>query len=76
MPVLCLNFTFYPIMQISSPLPKVGTNIFTIMSGLAAETGAINLGQGFPDYPMDQELHQLVAKAMATGHNQYAPMPG
>ena len=63
-------------MQISSPLPKVGTNIFTIMSGLAAETGAINLGQGFPDYPMDHELHQLVTKAMATGHNQYAPMPG
>lgn len=63
-------------MQINSPLPKVGTNIFTVMSGLAAETGAINLGQGFPDYPMDQELHQLVAKAMAEGHNQYAPMPG
>jgi methionine aminotransferase len=46
------------------------------MSGLAAETGAINLGQGFPDYPMDAELHGLVAKAMANGHNQYAPMPG
>lgn len=63
-------------MQLRSPLPKVGTNIFTIMSGLAAETGAINLGQGFPDYPMDRELHELVAKAMADGHNQYAPMPG
>ncbi len=46
------------------------------MSGLAAETGAINLGQGFPDYPMNAELHGLVAKAMADGHNQYAPMPG
>jgi methionine aminotransferase len=46
------------------------------MSGLAAETGAINLGQGFPDYPMDAALHGLVAKAMAAGHNQYAPMPG
>jgi methionine aminotransferase len=46
------------------------------MSGLATETGAINLGQGFPDYPMDAELHELVAKAMADGHNQYAPMPG
>lgn len=46
------------------------------MSGLATEVGAINLGQGFPDYPMDAELHQLVAKAMADGHNQYAPMPG
>lgn len=63
-------------MNLISPLPKVGTNIFTVMSGLATETGAINLGQGFPDYPMDQELHQLVAKAMADGHNQYAPMPG
>jgi len=63
-------------MQLRSRLPKVGTNIFTIMSGLATETGAINLGQGFPDYPMDAELHELVAKAMADGHNQYAPMPG
>jgi methionine transaminase len=59
-----------------SRLPKVGTNIFTIMSGLATETGAINLGQGFPDYPMDAELHELVSRAMAEGHNQYAPMPG
>lgn len=63
-------------MNLQSKLPKVGTNIFTIMSGLAAETGAINLGQGFPDYPMDAELHGLVANAMANGHNQYAPMPG
>ena len=63
-------------MILPSRLPKVGTNIFTIMSGLASETGAINLGQGFPDYPMDSELHELVAKAMADGHNQYAPMPG
>jgi methionine transaminase len=63
-------------LNLQSKLPKVGTNIFTIMSGLATETGAINLGQGFPDYPMDAELHGLVAKAMANGHNQYAPMPG
>lgn len=62
--------------MLTSKLPNVGTNIFTIMSGLATEVGAINLGQGFPDYPMDAELHQLVAKAMADGHNQYAPMPG
>jgi methionine aminotransferase len=54
----------------------VGTNIFTIMSTLATEVGAINLGQGFPDYPMDPRLHRLVAKAMEDGHNQYAPMPG
>lgn len=46
------------------------------MSGLAMETGAINLGQGFPDYAMDKELRELVSKAMADGHNQYAPMPG
>jgi methionine transaminase len=63
-------------MHLKSRLPRVGTNIFTIMSGLATETGAINLGQGFPDYPMDADLHGLVAKAMADGHNQYAPMPG
>ncbi len=63
-------------MHLPSRLPKVGTNIFTIMSTLAAETGAMNLGQGFPDYPMDEQLHQLVAKAMRDGHNQYAPMPG
>lgn len=62
--------------MLQSKLPAVGTNIFTIMSGLATEAGAINLGQGFPDYPMDEALHQLVAKAMADGHNQYAPMPG
>jgi len=46
------------------------------MSTLATDTGAINLGQGFPDYPMDSALHRLVAKAMENGHNQYAPMPG
>jgi methionine aminotransferase len=46
------------------------------MSTLASETGAINLGQGFPDYPMDAALHRLVARAMEEGHNQYAPMPG
>jgi methionine aminotransferase len=63
-------------MFLPSKLPRVGTNIFTVMSGLATEAGAINLGQGFPDYPMNPELHQLVTKAMADGHNQYAPMPG
>lgn len=62
--------------MLKSKLPTVGTNIFTIMSGLATEVGAINLGQGFPDYPMDAALHELVAKAMVDGHNQYAPMPG
>jgi len=63
-------------MQLNSKLPGVGTTIFTVMSGLAAKTGAINLGQGFPDYPMDPELVELVNKAMRDGFNQYAPMAG
>lgn len=46
------------------------------MSRRAAEAGAINLGQGFPDYPIDPRLPELVQQAMAEGHNQYAPMPG
>jgi methionine transaminase len=63
-------------MQLNSKLPNVGTTIFTVMSGLAAKTGAINLGQGYPDFQMDEELVDLVDKAMKDGHNQYAPMPG
>jgi methionine transaminase len=63
-------------MQINSKLPAVGTTIFTVMSRLATDTGAINLGQGFPDFPMDAELVELVARAMRDGFNQYAPMPG
>ena len=63
-------------MNFNSKLPNVGTTIFTVMSGLATKTGAINLGQGFPDFPMDPELVELVAKAMQDGFNQYAPMPG
>ncbi|MCX7036613.1 MAG: methionine aminotransferase [Proteobacteria bacterium] len=59
-----------------SKLPDVGTTIFTIMSRRAAELGAVNLGQGFPDYPIDTRLAELVADAMREGHNQYAPMPG
>jgi methionine transaminase len=59
-----------------SRLPKVGTNIFTVMSTLATDTSAINLGQGLPDFPMDPALHRAVAKAMEDGFNQYAPMPG
>ena len=53
-----------------------GTTIFTVMSGLATKAKAINLGQGFPDFPMNAELVELVAKAMRDGYNQYAPMPG
>ena len=61
---------------IHSKLPGVGTSIFTIMSALATESKAINLGQGFPDYPMSEELTSLVNEAMRDGHNQYSPMPG
>ena len=63
-------------MNFNSKLPNVGTTIFTVMSGLATKTKAINLGQGFPDFPMNAELVELVAKAMRDGFNQYAPMPG
>ena len=60
-------------MQITSKLPNVGTTIFTIMSGLASEYNAVNLGQGFPDYQMNEELMALVNEAMSKGYNQYAP---
>jgi methionine aminotransferase len=63
-------------MNISSRLPDIGTSIFTIMSKMALEHGAINLSQGFPDFPIDPNLIQLVNQAMINGHNQYAPMPG
>ena len=63
-------------MQIKSKLPNVGTTIFTVMSSLATEHKAVNLGQGFPDFPMSEELTAKVAEAMRNGHNQYAPMPG
>jgi methionine transaminase len=61
---------------IDSKLPHTGTSIFTVMSALAAEHKAINLGQGFPDFPMDQELAALAAKAIMDGKNQYVPMAG
>jgi methionine aminotransferase len=60
----------------ASKLPDVGTTVFTVMSRRAAEAGAVNLGQGYPDYPIDPRLAELVQQAMAEGHNQYAPMPG
>jgi methionine aminotransferase len=62
--------------QIISKLPDVGTTIFTVMSQLALECHAINLGQGFPDFFMSEELTQLVNKAMKDGHNQYVHMNG
>lgn len=61
---------------IQSRLPQVGTTIFSVMSALAAEHKAVNLGQGFPDFPMSSELIALVNEAMTNGFNQYAPMPG
>lgn len=60
----------------ASKLPRVGTTIFTVMSRLAGETGAINLGQGFPDFDPPERLRALVAGHLAAGHNQYAPMAG
>ena len=59
-----------------SKLPEVGTTIFTVVSRLAAELGAINLAQGFPDYDLDPVLIDLLAKHARAGRNQYAPMQG
>jgi methionine transaminase len=59
-----------------SKLPDVGTTIFTVMSRRATEQGAVNVGQGFPDYDIDPRLAACVAESVAAGHNQYAPMEG
>lgn len=61
---------------IISKLPNSVTSIFTVMSGLANQFSAINLGQGFPDYQMNEELMNLVSKVMQKGFNQYVPMQG
>ena len=61
---------------IESRLPQVGTTIFTVMSALAQQHGAVNLGQGFPDFDCDPALVDAVAAAMREGHNQYPPMAG
>ena len=63
-------------MQPETKLPKVGTTIFTVMSQLAAEHGAVNLGQGFPDFPVPARLVDALTRAMQAGHNQYAMMTG
>jgi methionine aminotransferase len=63
-------------MQIHSKLPDVGTTIFTVMSSLAVEHQAVNLGQGFPDFMMSEELVSLVNSAMQKGNNQYVHMNG
>ena len=60
----------------ASRLPKVGTTIFTVMSALAAEHQAVNLGQGFPDFEGDPQLVDAVTQAMRAGLNQYPPMAG
>ncbi len=62
--------------RINSKLPKTGTSVFAVMSGLAKEHNAINLSQGFPDFPVSEHLINLVHKYMQQGQNQYAPMPG
>ncbi len=62
--------------KINSKLPNAGTTIFTVMSSLAVEHNAINLGQGFPDFAMSAELIDLVNKAMKDNHNQYVHMNG
>jgi methionine transaminase len=62
--------------HVETKLPAVGTTIFTVMSTLAAEKGAVNLGQGFPDFDCDPKLVQAVTDAMTRGLNQYPPMTG
>jgi methionine transaminase len=62
--------------QVETKLPRVGTTIFTVMSQLAAEHDAVNLGQGFPDFPVPQALVEALSRAMAEGHNQYPMMTG
>jgi len=61
---------------IRSKLPATGTSIFSVMSALAQAHGAVNLGQGFPDYDIDPGLIDLVTAAMRAGHNQYPLSPG
>jgi methionine aminotransferase len=61
---------------LQSRLPNVGTTIFTVMSALAAQAKAVNLGQGFPDFECAPEIVDAVAQAMRDGHNQYPPMAG
>ena len=65
-----------PCPPLQSKLPHVGTTIFSVMSALAAEKGAVNLGQGFPDFACDPDLVSAVTRAMQQGLNQYPPMPG
>ncbi|MEM9936701.1 MAG: aminotransferase class I/II-fold pyridoxal phosphate-dependent enzyme, partial [Bacteroidota bacterium] len=63
-------------MNFTSKLPSSETTIFTVMSALAKEHNAINLGQGFPDFDNSPVLRELVSKQLNAGKNQYCPMPG
>jgi len=69
-----MNAVHTPALQ--SRLPRVGTTIFTVMSALAQQQGAVNLGQGFPDFDCDPALLDEVDRALRAGHNQYPPMAG
>jgi len=71
-----MSATPLPTPLVESRLPNVGTTIFTVMSALATEHGAVNLGQGFPDFDCDPRLVAAVADAMRRGLNQYPPMAG
>jgi len=62
--------------ELTSKLPSVGTTIFTVMSSLAAQKKAVNLGQGYPDFPCDPALVDAVTRAMQDGYNQYPQMTG
>ncbi len=62
--------------SITTKLPQTGTSIFAVMSKLASDNNAVNLSQGFPDFPISEELIDLVNHFMKAGYNQYAPMPG
>jgi methionine aminotransferase len=63
-------------LRFTSKLPDVGTTIFTVMSRRAVEEGALNIGQGFPDYPIDPRLAASLVEVIGEGRNQYAPMEG
>ncbi|MEP6883970.1 MAG: methionine aminotransferase [Gammaproteobacteria bacterium] len=63
-------------MRFDSKLPDVGTTIFTVMSRRAMDEGALNIGQGFPDYPIDPRLGTALTEVIGEGRNQYAPMEG
>ena len=63
--------SIHPPFPVRSKLPATGTSIFSVMSALAQKHGAVNLGQGFPDYAIDPALIDLVTAAMRAGHNQY-----